>query len=313
MIQSGNTLVRKLDERNIRPDAAFWLYLPDAQEWKLFIVEANLASNGWLVQLRKSSVAKVVGSLLRLIMITALVIASLSFGVFPAGASTSSAPLAVGQDAVYALKSDGTVWAWGDNQVGELGNGSTTSSDVPVQVSNLTDVTAIAPGCALKSDGTVWVWGSDMAGELGNGYYMQNDVPVQVPGLFLGPTTTIATFTIGQSSCTANGRSVSMYAAPLISDGRTFIPVRYLADALGAQSTWDGSTQEVTVSKGSMTIQLVIGRDILIENSQWSRTDAAPVISQGSACLPAKYVAEAFGYAVSWDASTQTVDILAAI
>lgn len=62
-----------------------------------------------------------------------------------------------------ALKSDGTVWAWGDNGYGQLGDGTSTWKFTPVQVSGLSDVTAIAAGAyytlALKSDGTVWIWG----------------------------------------------------------------------------------------------------------------------------------------------------------
>lgn len=62
-----------------------------------------------------------------------------------------------------ALKDDGTVWAWGYNYVGQLGDGSTTNRTVPVRVSYLSAMVAIdASGdhsIALKSDGTVWVWG----------------------------------------------------------------------------------------------------------------------------------------------------------
>jgi alpha-tubulin suppressor-like RCC1 family protein len=86
------------------------------------------------------------------------------------------------------LKSDGTVWAWGDNYFGELGNGTNTNSNVPVQVSGLTGVTAIAGGgyhsLALKSDGTVWAWGDNADGQLGNGTLFNiNVVPVPVSGL----------------------------------------------------------------------------------------------------------------------------------
>jgi hypothetical protein len=81
------------------------------------------------------------------------------------------------------LKSDGTVWAWGG---GYLGNGS-TNSNVPVQVSGLTGVVAIA-GCqfnslALKTDGTVWTWGPNFFGQLGNRGNGDSRVPVQVSGL----------------------------------------------------------------------------------------------------------------------------------
>jgi alpha-tubulin suppressor-like RCC1 family protein len=86
---------------------------------------------------------------------------------------TGMTAIAGGQHYSLALKSDGTVWAWGGNDDGELGNGSTTGSNTPVQVTGLTGMSAIAAGynhsLALKSDGTVWAWGDNRQGELGNG------------------------------------------------------------------------------------------------------------------------------------------------
>lgn len=64
-----------------------------------------------------------------------------------------------------ALKADGTVWTWGNNDDGQIGDGTTTTRSTPVQVSGLSNVTNIGTGdntpVALKSDGTVWVWGRD--------------------------------------------------------------------------------------------------------------------------------------------------------
>lgn len=82
--------------------------------------------------------------------------------------------MAAGVLAGYALRADGTVWAWGHDGCDELGNGTTTSSLSPVQVTGLSNVTQIdAKGYeayALRSDGTVWGWGLD-AGTLGTGAY----------------------------------------------------------------------------------------------------------------------------------------------
>ena len=90
----------------------------------------------------------------------------------------------------YALGSDGTVWAWGSNRLGQFGNGTLTDiengtmtdSSVPVQVLGLTGVTAIAAGAengyALLSDGAVWEWGSKFDRGLTDG-----GVPTQVWGL----------------------------------------------------------------------------------------------------------------------------------
>jgi alpha-tubulin suppressor-like RCC1 family protein len=86
-----------------------------------------------------------------------------------------------------ALKSDGTVWAWGSNTSGQLGDGSTTGRLTPVQVSELMGAAAIAGGfshsLALKSDGTVWAWGDNNYGQLGDGSATQRKTPVQVSGL----------------------------------------------------------------------------------------------------------------------------------
>jgi alpha-tubulin suppressor-like RCC1 family protein len=96
--------------------------------------------------------------------------------------------VAGGDQHSLALKSDGTVWAWGNNGWGQLGNGKYGSSPTPVQVPGLSNVTAIASGdlhnLALKSDGTVWGWGFDYFGQVGNGTSGGNVLsPAQVKGL----------------------------------------------------------------------------------------------------------------------------------
>src|SRR5213075_2900641 len=95
------------------------------------------------------------------------------------------------------LKSDGTVWAWGDNRLGQLGNGTFTDSNTPVQVLGpggfLTGMTALAVGSdnehslALKSDGTVWAWGDNQSGQLGNGTVTPYPYGVNTPVQVLGP------------------------------------------------------------------------------------------------------------------------------
>jgi alpha-tubulin suppressor-like RCC1 family protein len=100
---------------------------------------------------------------------------------------TDVTAVAAGQYHSIALKTDGTVWAWGYNKYGQLGDGTTTDSTTPVQISGLTDVTAIAAGSlhtiALKPDGTVWAWGANSAGKLGDGTTTDSATPVQVSGL----------------------------------------------------------------------------------------------------------------------------------
>ncbi len=90
----------------------------------------------------------------------------------PSGYLIGVTALAAGRDHTVALKNDGTVWAWGGNYYGQLGDG-TISSLTPLQVAGQSGVISIAAGfyhtVALKNDGTVWAWGDNKYGQLGDG------------------------------------------------------------------------------------------------------------------------------------------------
>jgi len=106
----------------------------------------------------------------------------------PASAAFSTAPaIAAGANHSVALASDGTVWAWGDNERGQLGDGTTHRRLAPVQVKDISEVIAVAAGrnytVAVKNDGTVWVWGQNELGQLGDGTTSSRALPVQVQDL----------------------------------------------------------------------------------------------------------------------------------
>lgn len=96
--------------------------------------------------------------------------------------------IAAGHDSSYAIKNDGTLWAWGPNADGQIGNGTAnaTKYSTPVQVGGLTtwvDIkTAGSTAFAKKLDGTFWCWGYNSEGELGLGDTTGRSSPVQLPG-----------------------------------------------------------------------------------------------------------------------------------
>ena len=108
----------------------------------------------------------------------------------PWAAHAATPRMAIGADFVVVSRTDGTVWAWGLGNDGQLGNGARTSSSRPVRVAGLTGVVDVVAAdgvaAALKADGTVWVWGSGANGIFGS-TQADNTIravtPVQIPEL----------------------------------------------------------------------------------------------------------------------------------
>lgn len=146
------------------------------------------------------------------------------------------------------------------------------------------------------------------------GYTVVAATPVAnivAPAAREGAVAKSATFRIGSTIYNVGAEARAMDAAPYIKDDRTFVPVRYLAYALGVKESdvkWDAATQTVTLTKDKSTVKLVIGSNVLTVNDQVKYMDVAPeLVDPGRTMLPARWVAEAFGAAVGWDPATQTV------
>ena len=92
-----------------------------------------------------------------------------------------------GSGVLMTVKTDGTLWGWGSNTNGGLGDGTTVNKSSPIQVGALTDwlqvSTTYGATIAIKTDGTLWSWGYNNAGQLGDGTTTNRSSPVQVGAL----------------------------------------------------------------------------------------------------------------------------------
>ncbi|RYD99337.1 MAG: hypothetical protein EOP50_04350, partial [Sphingobacteriales bacterium] len=112
--------------------------------------------------------------------------------------------ISAGMYASYAVKDDGSVWAWGQNIYGQLGDGTGTNRSTPVRTKDgngptggVVNVASFGNHClALKQDGTVWAWGLGAGGQLGDGTTVSRNLAVQVKDQY-GPISGVAAIAVG--------------------------------------------------------------------------------------------------------------------
>lgn len=92
--------------------------------------------------------------------------------------------LSAGETFALAVRTDGTLWAWGFNVGGQLGDGTTTTRSTPVQVGSSNAWRAVSGGSAFSlgilSDGSLWSWGSNVNGQLGDGNLTNRSTPSRI-------------------------------------------------------------------------------------------------------------------------------------
>jgi hypothetical protein len=120
-----------------------------------------------------------------------------------------------------------------------------------------------------------------------------------------------AVFRIGETKFTLNGVEQTMDVAPYIKNDRTYIPVRFAAQALGVSESnilWNAADQTVLLMKGDRVVKLQIGSPTMYINGVTFTMDVAPeLVEPGRTMLPFRWVAQALGATVEWDAATQSV------
>ena len=121
-----------------------------------------------------------------------------------------------------------------------------------------------------------------------------------------------ASFVIGKTSYTNNGTEVTMDAAPYIAKNRTMVPIRYIANACGVSDeniTWNQATRTATISGPNNVVTIKMGSNTITTSNGVITMDTVAVNSGNRIYVPARFIANALGATVTWDAATQTVGI----
>lgn len=117
--------------------------------------------------------------------------------------------------------------------------------------------------------------------------------------------------TIGQRIVKLNGEYVVNDVAPVVKEGRTMLPARFVLEALGAAVVWDAAAQKVTVTKDDTVIEIYIGQPYALVDDTPVQLDTPAFIENGRTYLPLRFLAENIGADVEWNGETQEVSVLA--
>ncbi|MED1785000.1 N-acetylmuramoyl-L-alanine amidase family protein [Brevibacillus fortis] len=103
------------------------------------------------------------------------------------------------------------------------------------------------------------------------------------------------------------GQAVNAEVPPVIKNGRTLVPVRVIAEGLGAKVDWNDATRTAVITKDTQQLSLTLDSRTAVLNGKQVKLDTPPVISQKRMLLPLRFVGESLGVTVGWDNSTRTV------
>ncbi|MCK5811629.1 MAG: glucosaminidase domain-containing protein [Clostridiales bacterium] len=108
-----------------------------------------------------------------------------------------------------------------------------------------------------------------------------------------------------------NNNDITSFASPIIENDRTLVPVRFIAEEIGATVYWDGINRTVTIKKDGKSILLFIDSNLISYNNNQSHiiSDVAPKIINDRTYVPVRLISNIFGIGVSWNNETRTVYI----
>jgi len=120
---------------------------------------------------------------------------------------------------------------------------------------------------------------------------------------------------IGIKTIYVNNRPQEIDVPPMIVEGRTLLPIRWVVEPLGATVSWDETEKKVTIVLKTTVIELWIGNNTGKVNRIEKFIDPAnpkvvPILTQGRTMLPVRFVAENLGCKVEWESTTKTVTII---
>lgn len=115
--------------------------------------------------------------------------------------------------------------------------------------------------------------------------------------------------TLGQKAATVGGKAYTLDVAPISLNGTTYVPIRFISDAMGGTVKWDNSLKRITVLRGSTMLDMVIDKKEINVNGVLSEASVAPIVRDGRTLVPIRLVSENLGLKVGYENKTKKVTI----
>gem|GEM_PF-2325465 len=134
------------------------------------------------------------------------------------------------------------------------------------------------------------------------------------PGAAVAPAKPSVTIKPGMAAMMVAGESKAIDAAPFVAEGRTMVPVRAAAEALGAEPKWNGTTQQVTLTRDGHSVVMTIGKPEATVDGMARLIDpnnpaVVPVLKDGRTFVPIRFLADALGAELTWDQATESITL----
>ncbi|MDY2987626.1 MAG: stalk domain-containing protein [Peptoniphilus sp.] len=120
----------------------------------------------------------------------------------------------------------------------------------------------------------------------------------------------IIEMTIGKKDYSINSEKKKMDTVPFVQDSRTLVPVRFVAEAIGAQVEWDSENQVVKIANNDSVITLKVGENTYSLNGKTSEMDTKSIIKDSRTFIPIRFVAEALGLNVEYNDTDKIVTLV---
>ncbi|RXZ83471.1 copper amine oxidase [Paenibacillaceae bacterium] len=144
---------------------------------------------------------------------------------------------------------------------------------------------------------------------LATGEVYVDNIKFGYAGTIVAPDAPTIVLQVGKKSATIDGKAVSLDSAPVVVKGTTYLPLKFVSDAINGQVAWDNKAKRVTFIRAGKVLDMQLNSKNIIVNGKRKSVDVAPILRNGRTLVPVRVVTEELGLSVKWENITKQITI----